>query len=108
MNEYLVGKWIERTCWCCGHYESDSPSYREHPELFENMVHERPKYFLEKYLKLRRSDDFTQGKESNEDYTEPKTTTLNFPICTRHFSLSYNAYSLSYRKYNLPISINIS
>jgi len=72
MCEYRDNSVIESICWDCGHYESDSQAYREHPELFEGIVREKPQHFIEKFLIRKLSDDFSQRKPSDEDYTEPK------------------------------------
>lgn len=58
MCEYVSGNWLVRICWACGHYESDSPAYREHPKLFENLVRDDPLHFIEEFLKCRTSDGF--------------------------------------------------
>lgn len=72
LSEYHVNFLTEQICWNCGHYESDSKAYREHPELFENMVRENPYYFLHKYFKFQLSDEFLQHHKSDEDLTEPR------------------------------------
>lgn len=65
MNEYIdnEGGW-QRICWSCGHYESDSPAYLSHPEMFENMARDNPQYFLQKFLILKPSDGSLQHHDS--------------------------------------------
>lgn len=47
--EYRDGKWTERICWRCGHYESDTPAFKAYPHLFHDIVRRNRDYFLEKY-----------------------------------------------------------
>lgn len=69
--EYQVEGIIERICWNCGHYESTSQAYKEHPELFKNMIRNKPLYFIERFIHFKVSDKFLQRKKSDEDFTEP-------------------------------------
>jgi len=73
MCEYVSENWQVRICWACGHYESDSPAYREHPKLFENLVRDDPLHFIAEFLKRGTSDEFSQKKRSDKDYTEPRS-----------------------------------
>ena len=66
--------YIQSVCWNCGHYESDSPAYKTNPEVFENMIRENPKYFLEKFS----SPDGKQDKKNPDDYPESKNVSLKY------------------------------
>jgi len=70
MSHYYVGEWTEQICWNCGHYESDSPAYKQSPDLFVNIVRDDPTHFLKKIL-LKASDGFLQRKKPDKDFTEP-------------------------------------
>lgn len=69
MNEYKSKGWLEWICWDCGHYSSNSPTFKLSPSLFENMVRKNPDYFIKKFL-LGLSDDGLQGDKSDEELTE--------------------------------------
>ena len=60
---------IEYVCWQCGHYESNSPAFKQNPERFENLVRENPFYFLKKF---RKSTENLQREESTDDFTMPR------------------------------------
>ena len=32
-------------CWACGHYESNSPAFKNHPEMFTNLLRENLNLF---------------------------------------------------------------
>ena len=76
MNTYYIDGWIEQICWNCGYYKSNSPAYREYPEMFKDIVRKNPSYFMKKFLKIAPSDEFSQQKKSDKDYTEPISVTL--------------------------------
>lgn len=67
INKYRSddGGW-QYICWNCGHYESDSQAYKEHPELFENMVRENPTYFFEKFLINSSDDSYHEGSNRRQ------------------------------------------
>ena len=71
MNTYSVEGWIEQICWNCGHYQSDSPAYKENPSMFKNIVRDNPQYFMRKFLKAIPTDEILQRKRTNKDFTEP-------------------------------------
>jgi hypothetical protein len=71
MCEYKDNGITQLICWNCGYYESDSQAYKEHPEFFQNIVRENPSHFIERFLKLKASDEFLQRKKSDKDFTEP-------------------------------------
>ncbi|HEX7031601.1 MAG TPA: hypothetical protein VF172_01240 [Nitrososphaera sp.] len=52
--EYRDGRWKEWICWRCGHYESDTPAFKEYPHLFRDIVRKNANYFLEKYVRYGR------------------------------------------------------
>ncbi|MCI0559176.1 MAG: hypothetical protein MN733_11820 [Nitrososphaera sp.] len=51
---YLDGKWMEWICWGCGFYESNTPAFRESPQLFRDIVRKNGKYYLVKYAYYHR------------------------------------------------------
>lgn len=71
MCEYPVKDWLEYICWNCGYYQSDSPAYKLHPELFENIVIENPLQFIQRFLTLKPSDDSYHDDKSDEKLPEP-------------------------------------
>jgi TPP-dependent pyruvate/acetoin dehydrogenase alpha subunit len=72
MSKYVTDDFTEQICWNCGHYESDSPAYRQHPELFENIARENPIHFIRKFLQLNiLADEKKQPFRTDEEGTEP-------------------------------------
>jgi len=71
LSKYLSGDYEVLVCWNCGYYESNSPAYKAHPELFKNLVRNDPTRFMRQFLKLKSSDEFSQRKPSDDKYTEP-------------------------------------
>ncbi len=66
-----AGEFTEKICLHCGYYESDSPAYKQHPDLFENLVRENPIHFLKKVLNFAATDEILQRRKSDKDFTEP-------------------------------------
>jgi hypothetical protein len=77
LSKYLSGDYEVLVCWNCGYYESNSPAYKAHPELFKNLVRNDPTRFMRQFLKLKSSDEFSQRKPSDDKYTEPLRVTFN-------------------------------
>lgn len=46
---YNDGSWMEWICWRCGYYESNTPAFKEDPELFRDLVRKNANYYLVKY-----------------------------------------------------------
>jgi len=40
---------MEWICWRCGYYESNTPAFKEAPELFRDIVRKNANYYLVKY-----------------------------------------------------------
>jgi len=57
-----TGTFTEWICWDCGYYESDTPAYRAHPELFLNMIRDNPHMFTRRIVSPL--DDQTESNRS--------------------------------------------
>ena len=79
MSKFAVGEWTELICLNCGHYESNSPAYRDNPKLFENLVRDDPIHFLRKFLKIKivPYDESKRPHKSDDKVTEPFLVMLN-------------------------------
>jgi len=47
---YSSNSYVERICWTCGYYDSNSPAFRKHPNLFKNMIHDDTDYYMGMFL----------------------------------------------------------
>jgi hypothetical protein len=52
---YRDSKWREWICWSCGNYDSDTPAFRQSPELYRDIVRKNGTYFLNKYARYART-----------------------------------------------------
>lgn len=55
--EYKNNEYLERICWNCGYYDSNSPAFKAHPEFFRNIVRENPSHFMKMFLEPKASDN---------------------------------------------------
>lgn len=49
LSVYNNSDYIDKICWSCGYYESNSPAFLQNPELFKNLVRHNPVHFMRKY-----------------------------------------------------------
>jgi hypothetical protein len=56
---YLDGMWTEWICWKCGSYESDTPAFKQSPELFYDIVRKNEKFFMSKYAYYARRGELS-------------------------------------------------